>query len=337
MSCWQKLEKGERLIILSMVSGGTGIVENAIEKDWWVSIVLKALFQTTCATYLTFKGGTSLSKGWNLIQRFSEDIDLALHHSFFGNAPQNNNQRKNLRKGTRKYIKETLIDELDNELKKLGVSDYSITIEDGVDSDKDPTTVFVNYTSILPDQNDYLIPMVKIEISCLSMLDPYVLCDISSLIFDLLPEEDGINACKIATVLPMRTFLEKIFLLSEEFCKEKPRHIRMSRHLYDLEKLMDTEHGKDALANTDLYKQIVNHRSTNYHLGYVDYEKHHPSTIIFMPSADDLEKWNDDYENMKTNFIYGDSLSFDELKNRMEGLTAKLRNIEIDGNIIVNE
>lgn len=60
-----------------------GVGQAAIEKDWWVSVTLKALFQTDCAKSLIFKGGTSLSKGWGLIERFSEDIDLAISHSFF--------------------------------------------------------------------------------------------------------------------------------------------------------------------------------------------------------------------------------------------------------------
>jgi len=339
MSSWQNLELKERLAILTSVSEKTGIpVENAIEKDWWVSIVLKALFQATCSTHLTFKGGTSLSKGWNLIERFSEDIDLALHHSFFGDTPQNNNQRKTLRKKSRKYINETLIKELDNELKKLGINDYSVVPEEEADSDKDPTVLFVNYTSILSEQKEYVTPTVKIEISCSSMSEPCELRDISSLIFDYFPKEDSINTCKIPTVLPTRTFLEKIFLLSEEFCKDNPRHIRMSRHLYDLEKLMDTEFGKDALTNTDLYKQIVNHRAVNYHLGYVDYKKHHPATIAFAPSADQLGKWDNDYKDMITNFIYEDTpKAFNELIKRMEELTARLRDMEIDDNIIDNE
>lgn len=336
MSSWQKLELKERSAILTNVSEKTGIpVENAIEKDWWVSIVLKALFQTTCSTHLTFKGGTSLSKGWNLVQRFSEDIDLALHHSFIGDPPQNNNQRKTLRKKSRKYINETLIEELDDKLKKLGVSDYSIVPEEEADSDKDPTVIFVNYTSILSEQKEYVNPTIKIEISCLSMSEPCELRDISSLIFDYLPEEDSINTCNIPTVLPTRTFLEKIFLLSEEFCRDNPRFIRMSRHLYDLEKLMDTEFGKNALLDADLYKQIVNHRAVNYHLGYVDYKKHHPVMIAFTPSITEMEKWSNDYKDMITNFIYEDGAkSFDNLIKRMEELTARLREMEIDGDII---
>ena len=72
--------------------------EYAVEKDWWVSMTLKALFKTSCKEHLEFKGGTSLSKGWHLIDRFSEDIDVALNHRFFVPQLDNNTQLKNLRK-----------------------------------------------------------------------------------------------------------------------------------------------------------------------------------------------------------------------------------------------
>lgn len=338
MSSWQNLELRERLAILTSISEKTGIpVENAIEKDWWVSIVLKALFQTTCATHLSFKGGTSLSKGWNLIQRFSEDIDLGLYYSFFGNEPQNNNQRKTLRKKSRRYINKVLITELREKLEELGIDSYTITLEEDADSDKDPTVIFVNYTSVLADQNEYVAPVVKIEISCLSMSEPCELRNISSLIFEHFPEEDSVNTCNIPTVLPTRTFLEKVFLLSEEFSKDNPRYIRMSRHLYDLEKLMDTEYGKNALEDIDLYSKIVNHRKINYHLGYVDYSKHHPSTIVFIPPTENQEEWANDYKDMITNFIYGDSLSFEELIKKMEELTVQFRKIEMKDNVIESE
>jgi hypothetical protein len=330
INSWQHLEHNERITILTLVAAEIGTIENAIEKDWWVSIVLKALFQTTCSKHLTFKGGTSLSKGWDLIQRFSEDIDLALDRSFFGDEPKNNNQRKILRKKTHKYINETLVPELDVELKKIGVDDYSISIEEGADSDKDPTVVFVNYTSILPNQNEYVSPVVKIEISCLTMSEPSEPREMSSLILDYYPKEDSINSCNVETVIPTRTFLEKIFLLHEELSRDIPRHLRMSRHLYDLEKLMDTEYGKKALEDPELYKQIVNHRAVNYHLGYVDYGNHHPSTIEFIPSKENQVRWNADYNDMVTNFIYGDSLPFQELIKRMEELKERIRNIEIE-------
>ena len=94
----------------------------------------------------------------------------------------------------------------------------------------------------------------QIEISCLSMDEPSEERDIHSLIGETFEGEDTDADCKIRTVAPTRTFLEKLFLLAEEFQKDKPRSVRMSRHLYDIEKLMDTVYGKEALADRTLYE-----------------------------------------------------------------------------------
>lgn len=81
---WIKNTAEDKIAMLQQAeSVHTGINQSAIEKDWWVTVTLFALSKCSCAPYLTFKGGTSLSKGFNLIDRFSEDIDLAIHHSFF--------------------------------------------------------------------------------------------------------------------------------------------------------------------------------------------------------------------------------------------------------------
>lgn len=211
-----------------------------------MTITLKALFQTDCRDFLIFKGGTSLSKGFNIIERFSEDIDLAISHSFFGIEKTSKSQREKLRKKARVYIHETLSSQLDDRLKEMGVSGYSIEkvsqVQDKngewrpIDSDKDPTVILLHYPSILEDTINYIPPRVKIEISCLSMDEPTEMRHISSLIGDSFDGEDVDAESLIKTVIPTRTFLEKLFLLAEEFQKEKPRSVRMSRHLYDLEK-----------------------------------------------------------------------------------------------------
>lgn len=84
---WLNNELVDRLAMLQQTeTTHPGINQVTIEKDWWVTVTLKALFQTDCREWLIFKGGTSLSKGFNIIERFSEDIDLAISHSFFGMA-----------------------------------------------------------------------------------------------------------------------------------------------------------------------------------------------------------------------------------------------------------
>ena len=99
----------------------------------------------------------------------------------------------------------------------------------------------------------------------------------------------------------------------------------MSRHLYDLEKLMDTEYGKEALSNRKLYNSIVEHRKAYYALKYVNYDLHVPSTINFTIPESVIEAWQDDYADMRRFFIYGESLEFDELMQKMRELQERVR------------
>ena len=289
------------------------------------------------ANYLIFKGGTSLSKGWNLIERFSEDIDLAISHSFFGINKSNKSQREKLRKQSRAYIQNTLSAQLDERLKAMDITGYQIenvaTVENRngeivpIDSDKDPTVILLHYGSLLSRKIDYIPPRVKIEISCLSMDEPVEEREIRSLICESFPDDDTDAVCRIKTVVPSHTFLEKIFLLAEEFQKDKPRSMRMSRHLYDLERLMDSDFGKMALADKTLYNAIIDHRQAYYALKYVDYSLHHPSTINILPPERVLDDWKQDYSNMQRYFIYGPSLDFELLMKRIIELQSRLRGL----------
>ena len=225
---WFNNKDLDRLAMLQQTEAEqSGINQAAIEKDWWVTITLKALFQSECRDSLTFKGGTSLSKGFNIIERFSEDIDLSISHSFFGIDRTTKNQREKLRKMARAYIHNTLSAQLDYNLKKMGITGYSIenvTHIQGkngewcpIDSDKDPTIILLHYPSIVEETIEYVPPRVKIEISSLSMDEPTALRNIHSLIENSFESEDIDACCTVRTVLPTRTFLEKLFLLAEEF------------------------------------------------------------------------------------------------------------------------
>ena len=333
---WSNNEIVDRLAMLQQTEAEhPGINQVAIEKDWWVTITLKALFQTDCHDSLIFKGGTSLSKGFNIIERFSEDIDIAISHSFFGIENTSKSQLEKLRKKARVYIHETLSAQLDVRLKEMGISGYSIEnvsqVQDkdgewqAIDSDRDPTIILLHYQSILEDTIDYIPPRVKIEISCLSMDEPTELRPIRSIIGESFDGEDTEADSLVRTVVPTRTFLEKSFLLAEEFQKEKPRNVRMSRHLYDLEKLMDTEYAEKALSNRELYNAIVEHRKTYYALKHVNYDLHAPSTINFTIPESAIEAWQDDYADMRRFFIYGKSLEFEALMQKMTELKERVR------------
>lgn len=335
---WLNNDLVDRLAMLQQTeTDNPGVNQIAIEKDWWVTVTLKALFKTDCHKSLIFKGGTSLSKGFNIIKRFSEDIDLAISHSFFGIDKTSKSQRDKLHKTARKYIHETLSYQLDEQLRDMGVTGYNIENETQIqdksgvwhpiDSDKDPTVIYLHYPSIIENTISYIPPRVKIEISCLSMDEPTEIREIQSLIGASFKDEDTDSESKIRTVIPTRTFLEKMFLLAEEFQKESPRSVRMTRHLYDLEKLMDTEYGRNALSDRILYDAIVEHRKAYYALKYVNYDLLNPQNINFMIPRSQMEAWKADYADMRRFFIYGESLEFDALTQRIEELHTRVRNL----------
>ena len=318
MTLWVKHTKAERIALLQRAEEKFHINQLALEKDCWVTMVLNALFKCSCSKELIFKGGTSLSKGWNLIERFSEDIDLSVNHKFFGIEKTTKNQREKLRKKARRYILDVISNELEDNLKSMGIKGFRIenveeTIDDNgvattVASDKDPSVILVHYTSILKTTNEDRL--------------------ISSYVEQTFPGEDDTTSATIRTVVPTRTFLEKAFLLCEEFQKKEPRHIRMSRHLYDLERLMDTDFGKQALEDKNLYERIVKHRSIYYSVGYVDYDKLMPNVIDFIPHEGLIPDWKSDYAEMCDHFIYGTKLSFAELIDRMKELQERFRKIK---------
>lgn len=345
MSKWTDFSLEERKAMIQGVTSTWHIDEAAAEKDWWVTAVLYALFHTNVSEYLLFKGGTSLSKGWGIINRFSEDIDLALSRDFFLSVKKlpcakcdSKTQIHNLREEGQDFLLGEFKDELSTKLVQMGLD---VTVRsDGEEAneqcaarklphDKDPSVLYIHYPSLFDAQKAYAKPTVKVEISVLSMSEPYEMRKISSLIEQAYNGEDVDSDLvqTIRTVSPARTFLEKAFLLCEEFQKGKPRTYRMTRHFYDLEKLMQTQYCELALNNAALYHEIVEHRRKFYHVGYVDYDRDLPSAIQIVPSESLVSEYEADYKAMQDSFIYGDSLSFDELMNKINDLQTRFRSI----------
>ncbi len=288
-----------------------------------------ALSKTSWGNFLQFKGGTSLSKAWGLINRFSEDIDLAISRTFFGLPEETKKQRTEIRRKTFHYIEDTLIDELNEFLISNGITDYEIKLVTENSSEM-ITTVEVKYKSILTTEIDYILPVVKIEFSAMSLDEPYLKQEIATLINSQYPEIDNEIKCMFKSVLPERTFLEKIFLLHEEYQKDNPRTERMSRHLYDLEKIMDSPYSELALQNTELYKTIIKHRQKFSSIQNMDYRTHYPDTIQICPPVKLRNDWKKDYENLRESFIYDKSKkTFEELITRISELTDIIRKINI--------
>lgn len=345
MSKWIDFSINERKAMIQGVAEAKNIDEAAAEKDWWVTAVLYALFHTGIADYLLFKGGTSLSKGWGIIDRFSEDIDLALGRDFFLNERHllcakctSNTQIHKFRENAQDYLFGEFKDELKKQLAELGL-EVTVLAENEVedkngelqktDHDKDPSVLFVQYPSLYNSDAPYAVPTIKIEISVLSMDEPYEMKRISSLVEQVYKDMDVDNDIvhTIKTVSPARTFLEKAFLLCEEYQKKEPRTYRMSRHFYDLEKLSHTDYMNKALSDSRLYYDIVAHRKKFYHVGYVDYDKELPSAITIVPSEELIPQYKKDYNDLCSSFIYGESLEFADLIKFLETLQEQFRKV----------
>ncbi len=330
---WLNLPKKRQVALLNQASNNSGLPAVAIEKDWWVTVALKACFELEWASYLVFKGGTSLSKGWNLIERFSEDIDLAIDRGYFGFNEDTitNSQIKKLRKASCKFISEIFLENLSAKFVEWGISnECELFAQVDENTDKDPQTIEIQYNSVLPkNDNFYIKPKILIEISSRSLTEPsqkQPINDILSSQFRILVFAN--QAVNILTTLPSKTFLEKIFLLHEEFAGEAKIRDRLSRHLYDLEKLMDTEYGKNALENRELFDKIVAHRRVFNALKGIDYGNHIPAKINIIPPEKAFKDWKKDYQKMAEEMFYGDFLSFDKLIERIKELQERIVQIK---------
>ncbi len=190
--------------------------------------------------------------------------------------------------------------------------------------DTDPQELKVDYPSSY-DPIVYINDSVKIEVSARSLKEPWSPRYIQSLLSEYFDNPAYLETpFSVPIVEPVRTFLEKAFLLHEEFSKpaENIRHVRMSRHLYDLERLMDTGHGLQALENIEFYNSIVKHREYFHN---VDITNHQPETIIFLPPELIREEYKIDFEQMVEQMIYGSSMSFADLIDRLQTLTERFR------------
>jgi len=337
MTGWVQLTDEQRKATVEQAAIQSGINAKAIEKDWWVTLTLKILFQSKYANHIVFKGGTSLSKCWKLIERFSEDIDIALDPEAFGmkyvEKPSKNYVEKLRRTGC-EFTSTELKIELEKQFTMIGVSKQVVTIESEPIQEKfpdtDPQILHVKYRSLF-DANEYLADEVKIEVSVRSLKIPFAAKSVHSILYEVLPnkayEETPFT---VYAAEPRKTFLEKLFLLHEEFYrpdKSKIRSFRMSRHLYDLTKMMDVGIEKEALADTDLYATLIRHREWYIRISWMNYETLAASTINFIPPDEVIEAYEKDYEVMKEQMIYGEAEEFDELLQKLYGLLNKLKKL----------
>lgn len=200
----------------------------------------------------------------------------------------------------------------------------------------DPEVINISYDSVLSfsidgiDGNRYILPKVKVEVSGRSMSEPVSDIAIDSMIDQVYPKAPFAEPkFMVRAVLHERTFLEKLFLLHEEFAKPKDliRVERMSRHLYDIGRMLKTPIAERAINDADLYCQVVEHRRTFIGLRGFDYDTFHPEALNIVPAISVIEQWKTDHENMRLHMIYGESVSFEELIEELANLNAVIKKL----------
>lgn len=324
------LQTERKLAVLDQVSAQTNSAQQTIEKDWWVTQVLRVLFSLPYAAHLSFKGGTSLSKAWNIIERFSEDIDIAISREYLGFVGELSRTQVSdkLRRAACLFVRERMQNDLREGLVALGIAPEKFNVYVNITSvsTTDPEVIYIDYESVLSN-SEYIAHTVKVEVGGRSMAEPVQSVSIQSQIDAVLSQTTFVQpAFDVNVVIPERTFLEKIFLLHEEFAKPmaEVRTERMSRHLYDLQRMLHTSIAQNALSNEALYRAVVEHRRKFINLRDFDYDTLYPKHLSLEIPANVLELWRKDYETMQRTMIYGQSVAFDELLAEIRQLNIRI-------------
>lgn len=309
-----------------------GLPEVSIEKDLWVTQVLHALFSLPVSDKLIFKGGTSLSKAWGLIDRFSEDIDLAIDSVFLGKpeGDPTKKQIKKLRKASSLYVAEELADMLRARFAEMGLSGW-LTVEaqpngEGDNTYPEPRQLYVHYRSVFGNHKGYLRSDIVLEISARSLMEPVAEVEVASLLSKHMPIKD-IAPVPVVTAVAGKTMVEKMFLLHEMFSIEGHglRAERKSRHLYDLYKMMSRTFAEEAIADDALWESIRHHREIYTSVNGMNYTPDVRNRLVLVPREDIMDAWKTDYEQMMGNMIYGDKPTWDELMSAMKELQERVR------------
>ena len=327
------IPENRQLEVINTVALQTGLPPSSIEKDWWVTQVLKALYSLPYAEHIAFKGGTSLSKCWNLIARFSEDVDIALSREFLGFRGELSKTQisDRLRRAACSFVRENMKYDVQKALIDLGVraDAFSVDVVITPITTTDPEVITITYHSLY-EVSPYIKNTVKIEISGRSMMEPIEKRAINAAIdthFIKAPFAE--NPFEVNAVIPERTFLEKVFLLHEEFRKNEVRVKRMSRHIYDLAMMMDSENqiADRAIHNEALYKAVLEHRRKFIGLKGFNYDELYPDTLCIVPNENTARLWQDDYKFMCEHMIFRQAPSFEELINKLSTLNDQIKQL----------
>ena len=313
-----RLPDDQRRELFRNTADKMGLNDAIIEKDFWVCFTLDHLFHhSSWKKVLAFKGGTSLSKAFNLIQRFSEDIDLILDWRVLGfslNEPwekRSNTKQDAFNKAANARAEAFLAKEFCPSIK----SGLSLVLgqEANVYIDKEEgQTVIFAYPTLF--SGSAALRAIRLEIGALAAWTPARMAEVTSFSAQQYPALFRQKSTAVLTVAPERTFWEKATILHHE--AHRPLNLKMpmrySRHYYDLFRLAETSVKESALANLDLLKRVVDFKTKFYPRSWANYSEAVPSTLRLLPPEFRVPTLAKDYESMK-DMLFGAVPTFDTI------------------------
>lgn len=321
------LDRGTRQEIYLATSGVTGLTGPILEKDVWVCWTLRELFSMPDALPMAFKGGTSLSKVYNAISRFSEDVDITIAYDALDDSidpfdPRTSGKARSRYSDTLKakvaaHVTDVVAPHMRTALAdELGLKPDAVELDDG-----NPENIFIHYPSAFDEPGDYLTNRVKVEFGGRNAIlpneahtiHPYVEEHAQSLAF---PE------ARVQVLAAERTFWEKATLIHVA-CGRPLRQdsTRQSRHWYDLDRLSQSDIGASALADRELLAHVVKVKKVFFNSSTADYDACLNGGLRLIPTGDSLAALERDYSDMcDAGMILGDPLNFRDIIVRLGSL-----------------
>ena len=337
----------ERRDLFLATANRLGTAEQNAEKDFWVCWTLDALFNDLAAggPRLLFKGGTSLSKGYGLIERFSEDIDITVFREDIG-QPATVEELEELsgkkraarldaiRGACQEYIRGPLQQQMDTLLRRA-LDAARLPADRGrveLDADDaDGQSLLLWYPTVTAAGNDYIRRAIKIESGAKSALDPHAPVTIRPFVADDVAGRD-LSVHNVTTVDPSRTFWDKVVILHglrrwfERRGELKGGGQRVSRHYYDVYRLLASEAGRKAADDLEMAQDCVRHARMFFNRPDFDLASATPGSFALAPHDKMLDVLRRDYEAM-AGMIFGAVPRIDDVLSAISEFEQRLNRL----------
>lgn len=309
------LPAAERKVYIDEAAARRGLAPVILEKDFWVCWLLNILFQSSFRDAIVFKGGTSLSKVFGVINRFSEDIDLSLAPAFLGlDEPDamadlsKNQAHKWMDQAEAKCIaaaRDVLAPEILASIEgQLGPNQSPwVTFE--VDPHSRSPVLYFHYPTTQPPALDYLKRSVKLEFGSLTEQRPTAGHPVSPWIAHVLPEAFGDWQCEVVALDLHRSFWEKATILHAEYHRpvEKVTPDRFARHYADAAALALHADASGAVTRSDLCERVVRWKSRFFGSAWARYDLAVPPTFRLVPPPEREAALRRDYQAMRDMYL----------------------------------